>query len=310
MWVLFAFGSALFAGLTAVLAKIGVRDVDSNLATALRTVVVLAFSWLMVLIAGAWQPLSSIEGRALLFLALSGLATGASWLCYFRALQLGEVNRVAAVDKSSTVLTMLLALILLGEGLTPIKIAAMALIAVGTGLMLQTGRPHDSAASDADRQKTSAPGRAKAASLKTSGRWFLYALGSAVFASLTTILGKVGIEGVNSTLGTALRTAVVLVMAWGMVLVRTGAAGAARGIRGIGASGWVFLVLSGIATGASWLCQNAALQRINASLAAPIDKLSIVVTIVFSHVILKEKLPRAARIGLVLLVAGTLGLLV
>ena len=302
MWVLFAFGSALFAGLTAVLAKIGVRDVDSNLATALRTVVVLAFSWLMVLIAGAWQPLSSIEGRALLFLALSGLATGASWLCYFRALQLGEVNRVAAVDKSSTVLTMLLALILLGEGLTPIKIAAMALIAVGTGLMLQTGRPHDSAASDADRQKTSAPGRAKAASLKTSGRWFLYALGSAVFASLTTILGKVGIEGVNSTLGTALRTAVVLVMAWGMVFLT----GAQRGIGKISRRTWLFLLLSGIATGASWLCCYHALREGPASAVAPIDKLSILVTAAFSRLWLGEKLSARSLGGLGLLTAGTL----
>ena len=302
MWVLFAFGSALFAGLTAVLAKIGVRDVDSNLATALRTVVVLAFSWLMVLIAGAWQPLSSIEGRALLFLALSGLATGASWLCYFRALQLGEVNRVAAVDKSSTVLTMLLALILLGEGLTPIKIAAMALIAVGTGLMLQTGRPHDSAASDADRQKTSAPGQAKAASLKTSGRWFLYALGSAVFASLTTILGKVGIEGVNSTLGTALRTAVVLVMAWGMVFLT----GAQRGIGKISRRTWLFLLLSGIATGASWLCYYHALREGPASAVAPIDKLSILVTAAFSRLWLGEKLSARSLGGLGLLTAGTL----
>ena len=302
MWVLFAFGSALFAGLTAVLAKIGVRDVDSNLATALRTVVVLAFSWLMVLIAGAWQPLSSIEGRALLFLALSGLATGASWLCYFRALQLGEVNRVSAVDKSSTVLTMLLALILLGEGLTPAKIAAMALIAVGTGLMLQTGRPHDSAASGADRQKTSAPGRAKAASLKTSGRWFLYALGSAVFASLTTILGKVGIEGVNSTLGTALRTAVVLVMAWGMVFLT----GAQRGIGKISRRTWLFLLLSGIATGASWLCYYHALREGPASAVAPIDKLSILVTAAFSRLWLGEKLSARSLGGLGLLTAGTL----
>ena len=282
VWVLFAFGSAAFAGLTAVLAKIGVRDVDSNLATALRTVVVLAFSWLMVFVAGAWQPLSTIDGRSLLFLALSGVATGASWLCYFRALQNGEVNRVAAVDKSSTVLTMLLALVLLGEALTPAKILAMALIAVGTGLMLQR--------------------KASATPEKRDGRWFIYALGSAVFASLTTILGKVGIEGVNSTLGTALRTAVVLVMAWGMVFLT----GAQRGISRISRRTWLFLALSGVATGASWLCYYHALQEGPASAVAPIDKLSILVTVAFSRLWLGEKLSPRALGGLGLLTAGTL----
>lgn len=283
MWVLFAFASALFAGLTAVLAKVGVRDVDANLATALRTVVVLAFSWLMVAVAGVWQPLGSISARALLFLALSGLATGASWLTYFHALQLGEVSRVAAVDKCSTVLTMLLAFLLLGEALTLFKALAILLIGAGTVLMLQRKTPAAQGATGI-------------------GRWFWYALASAVFAALTTILGKIGIEGVDSTLGTALRTTVVLAMAWGMVFVtRT-----QRGIRKIGWRAWLFLVLSGIATGCSWLCYYRALQDGPASAITPIDKLSILVTAAFSRLFLGEKLSPCALLGLGLLTGGAL----
>lgn len=288
--ILLAFAGALFAGAVAVLAKLGYTGVDSTLATALRTVVVLVFAWGIAALGGLLPGLAEVPLKSWIFLTLSGLATGASWLCYFAALQKGDVARVAPIDKSSTILTMLLAIPILGEVPTLWGVVCMVVMAVGTLMMV--GLPGHDAGGKSERG------------------WLLAAWASAVFAALTSILTKLGVTGIDSTLGTAVRTTVVLVMAWGMVLVRTGAAGAARGIRGIGASGWVFLVLSGIATGASWLCQNAALQRINASLAAPIDKLSIVVTIVFSHVILKEKLPRAARIGLVLLVAGTLGLLV
>lgn len=288
--ILLAFAGALFAGAVAVLAKLGYTGVDSTLATALRTVVVLVFAWGIAALGGLLPGLAEVPLRSWIFLTLSGLATGASWLCYFAALQKGDVARVAPIDKSSTILTMLLAIPILGEVPTLWGVVCMVVMAAGT-LMMVDLPGHDAGG-------------------KSERGWLLAAWASAVFAALTSILTKLGVTGIDSTLGTAVRTTVVLVMAWGMVLVRTGAAGAARGIRGIGASGWVFLVLSGIATGASWLCQNAALQRINASLAAPIDKLSIVVTIVFSHVILKEKLPRAARIGLVLLVAGTLGLLV
>lgn len=288
--ILLAFAGALFAGAVAVLAKLGYTGVDSTLATALRTVVVLVFAWGIAALGGLLPGLAEVPLRSWIFLTLSGLATGASWLCYFAALQKGDVARVAPIDKSSTILTMLLAIPILREVPTPWGVVCMVVMAAGTLMMV--GLPGHDAGGKSERG------------------WLLAAWASAVFAALTSILTKLGVTGIDSTLGTAVRTTVVLVMAWGMVLVRTGAAGAARGIRGIGASGWVFLVLSGIATGASWLCQNAALQRINASLAAPIDKLSIVVTIVFSHVILKEKLPRAARIGLVLLVAGTLGLLV
>lgn len=287
MWVVFAFGSAVFAGLTAILAKCGIKNMDSNVATALRTVVVLIFSWLMVFVTGGFDGIYAIEGRTLLFLILSGLSTGASWLCYFKALQIGDVNKVTPVDKSSTILTMLLAFLLLGEKLTLLKVGCMVLIGVGTGLMIQK--------KENARQNGS------------SGRgWFLYAAGSALFASLTSILGKVGMEGINSNLGTAIRTIVVLVMAWVVVFVT----GKAHTVRHIDKKSWLFLVLSGCATGASWLCYYRALQTGQASIVVPIDKLSIVLTVIFARLVFKEKLSRKALTGLALIVTGTLLLLV
>lgn len=289
--ILLAFAGALFAGAVAILAKLGYTGVDSTLATALRTVVVLVFAWGLAALGGELPALAEIPARSWVFLTLSGLATGASWLCYFAALQKGDVARVAPIDKSSTILTMLLAIPILGEIPTPLGVACMVVMGAGTLLMVGVPKPGTQG------------GRA-------SGGWLAAAWASAMFAALTSILTKLGVTGIDSTLGTAVRTTVVLVMAWGMVLVKLGGTGAAREMKQIRGSGWVFLALSGIATGASWLCQNASLQLIDASLAAPIDKLSIVVTILFSRLILKEKLPRAARIGLVLLVAGTLGLLI
>lgn len=286
MWIVFAFGSALFAGLTFILAKCGIRNTDSNLATALRTIVVLIFSWCMVFLVGSQNTLADIPPRSLLFLVLSGLATGASWLCYFKALQLGDVNKVTPIDKSSTVLTMLLAFIFLHEQLTALKVLAMVLIGAGTLLMIQK-KEHTGAASS---------GKA----------WLFYALGSAVFASLTSILGKIGIEQVESNLGTALRTIVVLIMAWVVVFVT----GKQREIRAIDRKSWIFLLLSGLATGGSWLCYYRALQTGPASVVVPIDKLSILVTIAFSSLALHEHLTKKAAVGLAAIVAGTLLLLV
>ena len=285
MWIFFAFGSALFAGLTAILAKCGIRKTDSTVATAIRTIVVLAFSWLMVFITGSQGTISSISGRTLLFLVLSGLATGASWLCYFRALQLGDVNKVVPIDKSSTVLTILLAAIFLREGVSLTKGIGVVLIAAGTFLMIE---------------KKESTGETKTAA------WLWYALGSAVFASLTAILGKVGISGVESNLGTAIRTGVVLVMSWLMVFV-TGKQSALRGIpqRELG-----FICLSGLATGGSWLCYYKALQDGPASVVVPIDKLSILVTVLFSYVVFHEKLTKKSALGLAGIVAGTLLMLV
>ena len=284
MWILLAFASALFAGVTSILAKCGIRKTDSNAATAIRTIVVLLFAWTMVFIVGSQKTISQISAKSLLFLILSGLATGASWLCYFRALQLGDVNKVVPIDKSSTVLTILLALIFLGEGITWLKGAAVVLIAVGTFLMIQ--------------KKESGGEKSKA--------WFIYAVLSAVFASLTSILAKVGIEGVESNLATAIRTGVVLLMSWVVVFV-TKKQGTVREIpkKELG-----FICLSGLATGASWLCYYKALQDGLASVVVPIDKLSILVTIAFSYFVFKEKLSKKALLGLALIVAGTLLMLV
>ena len=282
MWILYAFGSALFAGLTAVLAKCGIRKTDSTVATAIRTIVVLIFSWLMVFIVGSQSQLSQIDGKTLLFLVLSGLATGASWLCYFHALQIGDINKVVPVDKSSTVLTILLAVIFRHESLSLPKGIGIVLIAVGTYLMIEK------------KQSTGAA--------KESVSWLLYAAGSAVFASLTSILGKIGISGVESNLGTAIRTGVVLVMSWMMVFVT----GKSAKLREVPKGELGFICLSGLATGASWLCYYKALQDGPASVVAPIDKLSILVTILFSYLVFHEKLSKKSALGLAILVGGTL----
>ena len=282
MWILFAFGSAFFSGLTAILAKCGIRKTDSTVATSLRTMVILLFSWLIVWIVGSGSQIAAISGVTLLFLVLSGAATGASWLCYFRALQTGDINKVVPIDKLSTVLTILLALLFLGEGISLRKMVAVFLIAAGIFLMIEK--------KDVKDQK--ADGK--------SG-WMLYAAGSAFFASLTAILGKIGISGVESNLGTAIRTAVVLIMAWGMVFIT----GKEKDIKKIDRKELVFICLSGIATGVSWLCYYRALQEGPASVVAPIDKLSVLVTVVFSYFVFGEKLTGKALAGLLLLTAGT-----
>lgn len=288
MWAAYAFGSAVFAGLTAILAKIGVKKVDSTVTTALRTIVVLVFAWSMVFVVGSEAQVWHLGTKTWVFLVLSGFATGASWLCYFKALQLGDVNKVAPVDKSSILLTMLLAFVLLGEPVTWMKLLSLVLIGVGIYLMLELKR-------GSARHK-----------LDASRTWLVYAVLSAVFAALVTILGKVGIEGVESNLGTAIRTVVVLGMSWAMVFIaRKGSE-----VRTIDKRSALFIALSGVATGLSWLCYFRALQEGPASVVAPIDKLSIVFTVAFSYLILGEKLRRRSSFGLVVMVAGTLLLLI
>lgn len=284
MWVLFAFGSALFAGMTAILAKLGLQKVDSDLATALRTVVVLLFSWLMVFLVSSEHTLALVSGRSLMFLILSGGATGASWLCYFKALQLGPVSRVTPIDKSSTILTILLAFLFLNEVPGTWKLIGLALLAAGTILMVQRR----------GGQETEQTGTGKS--------WIFYAVLSAVFAALTSILAKVGIQEIESNLGTAIRTIVVLVMAWGIVLLRKKQVN----LHVIDRRSWFFIVFSGLATGFSWLCYYRALQEGPASVVVPVDKLSILVTIAFSRVFLRERLPKRALAGLLLVVGGTL----
>lgn len=286
MWILFAFGSALFAGLTSVLAKCGIKKADSDAATAIRTIVVLIFSWLMVWIVGSAPTITGLSAKTWIFLILSGIATGASWLCYFRALQLGDVNKVVPIDKSSTILTIILALIFLGEPISWLKAAAVVLIGIGTFMMIEK-----KADNEQKQEKKS---------------WLLYAVLSAVFASLTSILGKIGIDGVESNLGTAIRTGVVLIMAWLIVFIK----GKQHTLKDIPKNELGFICLSGLATGGSWLYYYKALQDGLASVVVPIDKLSILVSIGFSALVFKERLSKKAAVGLVLIVGGTLMMLI
>ena len=285
MWIILAFGSAFFAGITSILAKCGIKKTDSSVATALRTIVVLIMSIVMVFIVDSQSTIGKIDAKEWLFLILSGLSTGASWLCYFRALQIGSINKVVPIDKSSTILTMLLAFIFLKESLDWIKVICLILIAAGTFLMIE---------------------KKKEEAKETKGVWLIYALISAVFASLTSILGKIGIAGVESNLGTTIRTAVVLVMAWLVVFVT----GKAPRIKETPRKELGFITLSGIATGASWLCYYKALQDGPASIVVPIDKLSILITVAFSYIVFKEKLTLRSASGLFLIVIGTLCLLI
>lgn len=288
MWLLFAFGSALFAGITSILAKIGVKNTDSNLATAIRTVIILIFSWIMVFIVGSFNTISDISFHTLLFLILSSLATGGSWLCYFKALQLGDVNKVTPIDKSSTVLTMVLAFIILNEYLSFTKVIGMICIGIGTYMMIIK--------KEIDIDESNKPNK----------KWIFYAVLSAIFASLTSILGKIGIVGIESNLGTAIRTIVVLIMAWLVVFVTK----KQNEIKNIDKKSWLYICLSGITTGMSWLCYYKALQDGQASIVVPIDKLSILITVAFSYLFLKEKLTTKSFIGLVIITIGTLILLI
>ncbi|MDO5521500.1 MAG: EamA family transporter [bacterium] len=285
MWIVFAIGSAFFAGVTSILAKCGIKETDSNVATAIRTIVVLVFSWIMVFIVGSQNSISTISGKTLLFLILSGFATGASWLCYFKALHLGDINKVVPIDKSSTVLTIILAFIFLGEPIGAWKAVGLVGIAIGTYMMIEK--------------------KAVVNQVETGNKWIFYALGSAVFASLTSILGKVGISGVESNLGTAIRTIVVLIMAWVVVFVTK----KQHTVKSVPKKELIFIVLSGIATGASWLCYYRALHDGQASIVVPIDKLSILVSILFSYVVFKERLTKKSFVGLILIVGGTLAML-
>ena len=282
IWISAAILSAVFAGLTSILAKCGIKKTDSDLATAIRTIVVLIFSWIMVLVVGSQHTITEIEPKAFIFLILSGLATGASWICYFKALSVGDINKVVPIDKSSTVLTVLLAIICFGETSNLVmKLIATAILAVGIFLMVEKKKREE-------KQK--------------SKMWMLYAVLAAVFAALTSILAKMGISGVESNLGTAIRTGVVLIMAWVIVFAR----GKQTQLKSIDKKELLFIGLSGIATGASWLCYYYAIQNGEVSVVVPIDKLSIIVTVIFSYFVFKEKLSKKAFAGLCLMVAGTL----
>lgn len=284
MWLTAAVFSAVFAALTAILAKCGIRKTDSDVATAIRTAVVLVFSWIMVFISGSAGSISQLGAKSLIFLTLSGIATGASWICYFKALSLGDVNKVVPIDKSSTVLTVLLAIICLGETEhLAVKLIGTALLGVGTLLMVEKKQTENSA----------------------SGKgYLLYAVGSAVFAAATSILAKVGISGVESNLATAIRTAVVLVMAWLTVIIK----GKLPQLKTLDKKELGFIALSGLATGGSWLCYYYAIQNGVVSVVVPIDKMSLLPTVIFSYFVFKEKLSKKATLGLTLMLAGTLAM--
>lgn len=285
MWVFYASLSALFAGIMAILAKIGLKAVDSTLATGLRTIVVVLFSWLIVLIVHSQNTIQDISTKSFIFLILSGLATGGSWLCYFKALQIGDINKVVVVDKSSTMLTMILSFLILKEPLSGMMIFAMILMGIGTYLMIEK--------------------KSQVLNQTTGYQWLFYAGLSAIFASLTAILGKIGIEGVESNLGTAIRTIVVLIVSWVMIFGQR----KHYQLKQLDLKNWLFIFLSGLATGMSWLFYYRALQEGPASLVVPIDKLSIVVTVAFGYFILQERLKKRAVLGLFLVIVGTMLLL-
>lgn len=282
MWILAAVLSAFFAGITAILAKCGIKKTDSDVATAIRTIVVLLFAFLMTFITGSFNEINTISAKSLVFLVLSGLATGASWICYFKALSMGDVNKVVPIDKSSTIISVLLAVIIFNETNNLfIKIVGTAILSAGIFLMVE---------------------KKKSEKVNEKRQWVIYAVFSALFAALTSILAKIGIEDVESNLATALRTSVVLVMAWIIVFIK----GKQKQAIHVDRKELTFICLSGVATGASWLCYYYAIQNGIVSVVVPIDKLSIVVSIIFSYIVFKEKLTKKAFAGLCLMILGTL----
>lgn len=282
MWLAMAVMSSIFAGLTSILAKCGIKKTDSDIATAIRTIVVLAFSVLMTFITGSFKDIDALSAKSILFLILSGLATGASWICYFKALSIGDVNKVVPIDKSSTIISVLLAVIIFNETNNLwIKIIGIILLSAGIFLMVE---------------------KQKSTTVNEKRQWIIYAVLSAVFAALTSILAKIGIENVDSNLATAIRTVVVLIMAWLIVLAK----GKQNSIKSIDKKEFLFILFSGVATGASWLCYYYAIQNGIVSVVVPIDKLSILITVIFSYIVFKEKLTKKSFIGLCLMIIGTL----
>ena len=283
LWILMAISSSFFAGLTAIFAKLGIKKTDSDVATLLKTVVVLIFSWIMVLIVGSAESISDISNKSFLFLVLSGIATGASWICYFKALSIGNINKVTVVDKSSMILSVLLAIILFGEtNNLIIKLALIVLYSLGVFLMIEKKRDNK----------------------ETKKRWLILALAAALFASLTTIFAKVGVKNVESNLATAIRTSVVLIMSFMIVLIKK----KENLLTQVEPKEMMFIFLSGIATGASWLCYYYAIQNGIVSVVVPIDKMSALFTILFSFIVFKERISKKSLIGLILMLISTLSL--
>ncbi len=287
MWVLMAILSAVFAGITSILTKSGIKKTDSDVATSYRTVVVLVFSWIIVFIVGSYRQLADIDFYSFIFLILSGLSTGLSWLCYFKALSLGDVNKVVVVDKSSTILTVIMAMIFFGET-NNLLVKIIGVIFLSLGIFMTIEKKHGN--NEVEKEK------------RANNKWLPYAVASAVFAALTSILAKVGIKGVESNLANAIRTSVVLIMAWLVVFVKK----KQTEIPQTDKKDLLFIVLSGVATGASWLCYYYAIQNGLVSVVAPIDKLSILISVVFSVIFFKEKISKKAIIGFVIMISATM----
>ncbi len=321
MWIVFACLSAVFAGLTAILCKCGIKKTDSDVATALRTIVVLIFAWIMIFVVGSYKDIANVSAKSLLFLILSGLATGASWICYFKALSMADINKVVPIDKSSTVITVLFAIIIFHETNNLwIKLAGTALIGVGVMLTVEKKDiksapatvtaavtadngiiPTETVLPDVTDKGNSQPAPANVKTKRNAG-WIVFAVLSAVFAAATSILAKIGIENVESNLATAIRTTVVLVAAWFLVIAKK----KTHLIKGIDKKELLFIALSGLATGASWICYYYAIAKGVVSVVVPIDKLSILLTVAFSCIFLKEKLKLKSAVGLIIMTAGTL----
>lgn len=307
LWLVAAFASALFAGIVSILAKCGLKTIGSDVATALRTCVVAVFTWVMVAIVGSAGAIVAITPRSWLFLALSGLATGASWICYFKALSLGDVNRVVPIDKSSTLMAVIISIVLFGETSNlGLRLAGTLVATTGTLLMIErkadgAGAEKGADATELDVVPEHAKGADAAPGCAKGDAGLIYALLAAVFAALTSVLAKVGIEGVESNLATAIRTMFVLLMAWGIVAGK----GKLKQVREVNGKDLAFLVASGIATGASWLCYYYAIQAGQVSVVVQVDKLSLLVSIAFAYAVFGERLSRRGILGLALIVLGT-----
>lgn len=287
MSIVLAILAAVFAALTSILAKIGIKNVDSNLATAIRTIVVVIMALIVVLITGQFHAVFDVEGQALIFIVLSGITTGLSWLFFFKALQIGDVSKVVSIDKSSIVMTIILSFIILQEPTTPLVIAGGVIIAIGTFLLI--GKNNS--------------GKKE----KFSQSYIFLAILGAVFAALTSILAKIGINNeVDSNVATFIRTIVIIIFAWAIVFFQ----GTVKQMKDITKKSYLFLGLSGMATGFSWLCYFAAIAIGKVSVVAPIDKFSVVITIILSFFILKEKPTRNTMFGAIVITVGTVLLIV
>ena len=278
MYIIYALLASVFSGLTSVFAKTGIKNIDSLLATFLRTIVISLFLFLIVIWKENLNEIFLLDKKTILFLILSGISNTLLWICYFKALDLGTVSKVTPVDKTSIVLTLILSSLFLNEKITTIKIISIVLILSGTFLTIK-----------------------KESKGSKDNKWIIYAILTAVFTSTTTVLSKIGIESTNTTLITFLRTIVVLIILTTITLFKK----KYKSIKDIEKRSWLFIILSGLSTSLSWLFYFKALALGEASIVFPIEKLSLVVSILISIIFLKEKVNKKQIIGIIIIVIGT-----